>query len=68
MIKCERREECPLYKYFKTDELKKYYIEIYCEGEPNSCLRKKMWNEGKEIPEDLLPDGKRLSDIHKGGL
>lgn len=60
---CECLEKCPAYKQFGIFEFDKF-VEIankYCLSSNNvSCERFKLRKDGKEVPEDLLPDGTKL--------
>ncbi|MDD3840955.1 MAG: hypothetical protein PHP06_10420 [Clostridia bacterium] len=62
---CKNAINCPIYNMFKTDLLKNIYIRKYCTSNFEDCERYKLKRSNLKVPQDLLPDGKRLSDIHK---
>lgn len=62
---CECLVKCPAYKNFNIGDFDRF-VEIanrYCLSENNvNCERLKLRKSGKEVPEDLMPDGTRLSE------
>ena len=61
MAKCEFMEGCPMYSEFKSENAKKTFVILYCEGQHEDCARKKIRISGDLPPADLLPTGKRMS-------
>lgn len=64
---CEFQDNCPIYKHFRTQVLKNIYIKKYCEGNHEECLRKIKRKNDEAVPDNLLPDGKELSQFHLKG-
>ena len=62
--RCKYIGKCSIFKYFGVGDFKKF-IEItgkYCLSENNvRCQRFEIRETGKEAPEDLLPDGAKLT-------
>jgi len=59
---CECVEKCPTYKHFGISDFEEF-IEIankYCLNSNVDCERFKLRKAGKEVPEDLLPDGTKF--------
>ncbi len=48
---------CPLKRFYENGKLDKKWIESYCLGDNSRCIRKKMEEEGKYHPDNMLPDG-----------
>ena len=44
-------------KFYESDKLDKKWIEMYCKGNWESCLRYKMEENGHYHPDNMLPDG-----------
>jgi len=63
-IHCECVKKCPTYRHFKIYDFEKFVAMAnkYCLSEniPN-CERFKLRKAGKDVPEDLLPDGTKLA-------
>jgi hypothetical protein len=58
---CAHLKTCPLYALFAgKDPLRVWQIH-YCEGRFEECARLKLAQAGKNVPRDLLPNGKRLA-------
>jgi len=48
---------CPMKRYFEEGKLNKKWIDEYCWGNYQQCIRRKMEEEGKYHPDNMLPDG-----------
>ena len=48
---------CPLKKFYEEGKLDKRWIELYCKGDWESCIRYQMEERGKPHPDWMLPDG-----------
>ena len=60
---CEYLSRCPIWEKFKTDS-KYAWIARYCKGsKKDKCARKALRKEGKEVPINLLPNGKTLTRL-----
>ena len=46
-----------LSELIRFDSVRDYFVSLYCEGDFSKCERKKLRDEGEEVPEKLLPDG-----------
>jgi len=44
-------------RYFETGKLKRIWIDKYCWGNWNICVRYKLEEGGKYHPDWMLPDG-----------
>ncbi len=56
---CEYIDGCPMFKYFRAIA-KKIYMELYCEGDFETCQRRQLRIAGKPVPGSLLPYGGHL--------
>ena len=54
---CKWYPICPMKKFYESDKLDKKWIEMYCKGNWESCLRYKMEENGKYHSDNMLPDG-----------
>ena len=48
---------CPLKRFYEQGKLPKRWIKDYCWGDNSKCVRKKMEEEGRYHPDNMLPDG-----------
>jgi hypothetical protein len=57
-MRCRRRPGCGFYSSKSTEEWRSNYCNT-----PNhrSCARYKVAAKGKQVPENLLPTGKRIA-------
>lgn len=66
MSHCDYLDKCPIFAKFKIDNLKNYWISMYCEGmKQDTCARKILRMQGKEVPKTLLPNGHHLEALNK---
>lgn len=61
ITKCKYIDNCPLYQHFTVQAVKQAFIMIYCEGDPESCERRKLRDAGRPVPERMLPNGSFLT-------
>lgn len=48
---------CPMKRFYETGKLEKKWIEQYCKGKWEECVRFQMEESGKYHPDWMLPDG-----------
>lgn len=56
---CHFIEGCPIYKYFRQSA-KRVYMNMYCEGNYETCARFTLRKAGQPVPDNLLPHGGKL--------
>ena len=54
---CKWYNMCPMKFYYEEGKLDKHWIEKYCMGNYNRCVRKKLEEEGTYHPDNMLPNG-----------
>ncbi len=54
---CKWYPVCPMKKFYEKGKLDKKWIELYCKGDWESCVRYQMEEKGKAHPDWMLPDG-----------
>lgn len=60
MADCPQLIKCPIWEKFQSD-VKYVWIRTYCQGDKqDACARRELYNSGKEVPLDLLPNGTTL--------
>ena len=57
LINCKWYEVCPMKKYYEKGILDKKWIELYCKGDWESCIRYHLEENGKAHADHMLPDG-----------
>jgi hypothetical protein len=60
---CENIKKCPIYAHFSLGEFEKFLqmTKQYCLSENHVyCQRYKIKKEAKEVPKELLPDGRTI--------
>jgi len=54
---CKWYPVCPMKRFYEEGKLDKRWIELYCKGDWESCIRYQMEEEGRFHPDYMLPDG-----------
>ncbi len=63
---CKWFPACPMKWYYESGHLERKWIELYCRGDWESCVRYEMEEQGRYHPNWMLPDGSldvRLKEI-----
>ena len=64
MADCEYLEACSIFAQFKSEDIKDFWIQLYCKGpKQDNCARKPLMKAGQEVPETLLPNGTHLDSL-----
>ena len=48
---------CPLKRFYEEGKLPRKWLEGYCWGDNSKCVRKKLEEQGRYHPDNMLPDG-----------
>ena len=59
---CKWYPLCPMKRYFEKGRLDKRWIELYCKGDWEQCVRYNMEEDGQFHPDNMLPDGSILGE------
>jgi len=54
---CKWYPVCPMRIFFEQGILDRQWIDRYCLGDYDSCVRFRMEEAGKPHPDNMLPDG-----------
>lgn len=54
---CKWYPVCPMRKFYEEGRLDKKWVELYCKGDWESCVRYQMEERGEYHPDWMLPDG-----------
>jgi hypothetical protein len=54
---CKWFSVCPMKRFWEAGRLERKWIELYCKGNWESCVRYAMEEEGRSHPDWMLPDG-----------
>jgi len=54
---CKWYSLCPMKRFFLMGKLDRSWIDHYCYGDWNACLRYQMEERGEFHPDAMLPDG-----------
>ena len=57
MIDCKWFSVCPMKYFYEQGRLDRKWIEIYCKGNWESCVRYWKEEKGEYHPDNMLPDG-----------
>ena len=52
-------------KFYEEGKLDKKWIELYCKGDWESCIRYQIEEKGKVHPDWMLPDGTLDERLHE---
>jgi len=58
MSECKWYPVCPMKRFYEQGKLDKKWIETYCKGDWESCVRYQMEETGQPHPDNMLPDGR----------
>nr|MDO8091516.1 uracil-DNA glycosylase [Candidatus Sigynarchaeota archaeon] len=64
---CKWYPACPMKRFYERGNLDKKWIELYCKGDWESCVRYQMEERGEPHPDWMLPDGTLDEKLRKGG-
>ena len=62
---CKWYPVCPMKRFYEEGMLDKKWIELYCKGDWQGCIRYQMEEKGKVQPDWMLPDGSLDEKLHK---
>ncbi len=48
---------CPMKRFYENGRLDASWIEKYCLGDNQNCVRYRMESQGRPHPDNMLPDG-----------
>jgi len=54
---CKWYQVCPMKRYYEQGELEKKWIENFCKGDYQSCVRYQIEEKRQPHPDRMLPDG-----------
>lgn len=54
---CKWYPVCPMKRFYEAKKLGKEWIELYCQGDWDSCVRYHLEEKGEFHPDHMLPDG-----------
>jgi len=57
---CPRKEACPMVGRFVLQATMRVWQLRYCDADYSMCERFRLRCAGKEVPADMLPNGKRM--------
>jgi len=60
---CKWYQVCPMKQYYEQGKLSKYWIDLYCHGDWESCIRYRMEESGRPHSDHMLPDGSHDSNL-----
>jgi len=63
---CKWYQACPMKRYYEEGKLDRKWVELYCKGDWESCIRYKMEMNGEWHVDWMLPDGTIYERLHRG--
>jgi DNA polymerase len=60
---CKWYQVCPLRRFYEKRVIEKTWIELYCEGDWESCVRYHLEEKGEPHDDFMLPDGTLNSEL-----
>lgn len=54
---CKWYPVCPMKRYYERGRLEKRWVEDFCMGDWNNCVRYRMEEAGRYHPDWMLPNG-----------
>lgn len=65
LTECKWYPVCPMKRFYEEGKLNKEWIELYCKGDWESCIRYQMEERGEPHPDWILQDGSIDKKIYK---
>jgi len=65
LSECKWYEVCPMKRFYERGILDTKWVELYCKGDWQSCVRYEMEENGEEHPDWMLPDGNIEKELKK---
>jgi len=65
LSECKWYQVCPMKKFYERGMLNKKWVELYCKGNWESCVRYQMEEKGEMHPDCMLPDGSIDKKLYK---
>ena len=62
---CKWYPVCPMRRFYEEGKLNQKWIELYCKGDWESCIRYQMEENGEYHPDWMLPDGSTDERLHR---
>ena len=62
---CKWYPVCPMKRFYEEGKLDKKWIELYCKGDWESCIRYQMEERNEFHPDWMLPNGSLDEKLHK---
>jgi len=62
---CKWYPVCPMKMFYEAGVLDAFWVEQYCKGDWESCVRYQLEERGKPHPDWMLPDGSIDDNLHK---
>ncbi len=57
LMDCRWFAVCPMKRFYEEGKLDKKWIDLYCKGDWESCVRYQLEERGELHPDWMLPDG-----------
>lgn len=54
---------CPIVRFYQEGKLERRWIELYCKGDWESCIRYQMEERGEYHEDCMLPDGRIMREL-----
>lgn len=58
---CPKVTHCRLFSRFKVRASLGIWAVYYCEGKFETCSRLRLYEQGAEVPDNMLPNGRLLA-------
>jgi len=62
---CKWYPVCPMKRFYEEGMIDEKWVELYCKGDWESCIRYQMEERGKPHPDLMLPDGSIDERLHR---
>ncbi len=61
---CKWYQVCPMKRYYENGLLNHTWVELYCKGDWERCVRYHLQEKGESHPDWMLPDGTIDEELH----
>ncbi len=68
LSECKWYPVCPMKRFYEKGNLDNKWVELFCKGDWESCVRYKMEENGEAHPDWMLPDGSIDTKLKQEGI
>ena len=60
---CKWYDVCPMKRFYEQGKLERKWVDRFCRGDYETCVRYQMEERGEPHPDNMLPNGEIREDL-----